>query len=50
MGILDKWREIAMVANPNLKVKQEETNRNVVPKPSLVVGAFNAAFPRLQSY
>lgn len=46
MGILDKWREIATAANPNLKVKQEETNRNAVPKPSLVAGALNAAFPQ----
>ncbi len=46
MGILDKWREMAMAANPNLKVRQEETNANAVPKPSLVAGALNAAFPQ----
>ncbi len=46
MGILDKWRETAMAANPNLKVRQEEPNANAVPKPSLVAGALNAAFPR----
>lgn len=46
MGILDKWREMAMAANPNLKVRQEETNANAVPKSNLVAGALNAAFPR----
>jgi len=46
MGILDRWREIAMAANPNLKVRQEETNANAVPKPSLVAGALNTAFPQ----
>lgn len=46
MGILDKWREMAMAANPNLKVRQEETNANAVPKSNLVAGALNTAFPQ----